>query len=201
MSDWRPGSGVMEGMKTSTLALFAALLTIVTGYSGEKESVHDFTVESIDGKKIKLSDYKDKVLIIVNVASKCGYTRHYENMVALHDDMEKKGVVVMGFPANNFGGQEPGSNEEIEKFCSSKFGVEFPMFAKVSVKGKDQDALFKYLTSAENEDFTGDIKWNFEKFLVGKDGKVKRRFRSNMKPDSKDVVEAIEKELAAKPKG
>ncbi|NNE93671.1 MAG: glutathione peroxidase [Verrucomicrobiales bacterium] len=186
-------------MKTRILATLLALS--IPAFAAEKkkaESVHDFTVENIAGEKVDLADYKGKVLLIVNVASKCGVTYHYDGMQRLHQYFGEKGLVVMGFPANNFGGQEPGTNDEIAKFCKSNHGVTFPMFAKVSAKGEDQAPLFKFLTTSKNPDLEGDIGWNFEKFLVGKNGKLLRRFDSNTEPDDPEVVKAIEAALAEK---
>jgi glutathione peroxidase len=172
-------------------ALALAALPLVA-----EDSVHDFKVKNIKGEDIDLSSYKGKVLLIVNVASKCGATPQYDPLQALHAKYADKGLVVLGFPANNFGGQEPGSNEEIAEFCTSNYSVEFPMFSKVSVKGEDKAPLFTYLTAAENPDKQGDIGWNFEKFLVGKDGKLIRRFATRVKPDDATVVAAIEEALA-----
>lgn len=160
------------------------------------DSVHEFKVKDIQGKEVDLSAYKGKVLLIVNVASKCGATPQYDPLQVLHAKYAEKGFAVMGFPANNFGGQEPGSDAEIAEFCSAKYQVEFPMFSKVSVKGKEKAPLFAYLTSAENPDKQGEIGWNFEKFLVGKDGRLLHRFGTRTKPDSDEVVAAIEKALA-----
>lgn len=158
----------------------------------DQTSVHEFTVNSIQGEEVNLSRFKGKVLLIVNTASKCGFTRQYADLVELQKTYADKEVVILGFPANNFAGQEPGSNQEIAEFCSTRFGVEFPMFSKVSVKGGDQHPLFLYLTTAENPDFKGDIRWNFEKFLVDADGVLQRRFRSKTKPTSEEVAGAIE---------
>ncbi len=157
-----------------------------------EDSVHEFTVKDINGEEVNLSQFKGKPLLIVNVASRCGATPQYATLVELHKAFAEKGLVVMGFPANNFGGQEPGTNEEIKTFCATNYGVDFPMFSKVSVKGDDMAPLFQYLTSAENPDKQGDIGWNFEKFLIGKDGKLKRRFKTGTQPDAPEVVEAIE---------
>jgi glutathione peroxidase len=174
-----------------------ALLAIAgTTVAGAPKSVHEFSVADIDGKQVSLKDYQGKVLLMVNVASRCGYTRQYQNLVKLQEAYQDKGLVVMGFPANNFGKQEPGTNTEIKEFCSATYGVDFPMFAKVSVKGEDQAPLFAYLTTAENPDFTGGIKWNFEKFLVGKDGKLLHRFRSRDVPDGEKISKAVEAALA-----
>ena len=144
------------------------------------------------GETISLEQYKGKVVLIVNTASKCGYTPQYEGLQTLYEDYADKGFVILGFPANNFMNQEPGSDEDILTFCQKNYGVTFPMFSKVSVKGDDQDPFFTYLTSQENEDFTGDIRWNFEKFLIDKDGNLVRRFRSGTKPDSKKLLKAID---------
>lgn len=160
------------------------------------DSVHAYKVQDIEGKEVDLSAYKGHPLLIVNVASRCGATPQYENLQSVYEQFKDKGLVVLGFPANNYGGQEPGTDDEIKTFCSTKYDVTFPMFSKVSVKGDDQAPLFQYLTKAENPDKQGDIGWNFEKFLVGKDGKLQRRFKTGTKPDDADVVAAIEKALA-----
>ena len=162
-------------------------------------SVLDFKMKDIDGNDVKLKKYKGNVLLVVNVASKCGYTPQYEGLQATYAKYKDKGFYVLGFPANNFGGQEPGTATEIKEFCASKYHVTFPMFAKISVKGDDQDPLYSFLTSKEtNPDFAGDIKWNFSKFLVDRGGKVVARFEPKDKPDSLEVTAAIEKYLAAK---
>ena len=160
-------------------------------------SVHEFAVEDLSGNKVDLGNYRGKVLLLVNVASQCGYTKQYENMVALHERFAPQGLAVVGFPANNFGQQEPGTNAEIAAFCSTRYAVSFPMFAKVSVKGGDQHPLFQHLTSAANPDFTGDIEWNFEKFLVGKDGRLLRRFRSAALPDGPEISAAVAQALTS----
>jgi len=182
---------------TSILSILIAAFTMTAFISSvsadDAKSVHEFSVKDIDGKDIDLSKYKGKALLIVNVASKCGKTPQYANLVALQKSFKKKGLLVLGFPANNYGKQEPGTNDEIKEFCSSKYQVDFPMFAKVSVKGDDKAPLFQYLTTADNPDAKGDIKWNFEKFLIGKDGKLIRRFNSGVVPDSDEVVAAVEK--------
>lgn len=154
-------------------------------------SVHEFSLPSIDGKTAPLSAYKGKVALLVNVASKCGYTPQYTGLEALYQKYKDRGLVVIGFPANNFGAQEPGTNEEIKTFCSTKYNVTFPMYAKVSVKGDDKTPLYGYLTETG-----GDVKWNFTKFLVGKDGKVIARFESGVKPESPELAAAIEKALS-----
>ncbi len=184
-------------MKIASISsLLAAALIFTTAIpsasAGDAKSVHEFTVKSIDGKKVDLSQYKGKTLLIVNVASKCGATPQYANLVKLQNTFKSKGLLILGFPANNYGKQEPGTNAQIKKFCSGTYKVGFPMFAKVSVKGDDQAPLFQYLTTAENPDKKGDIGWNFEKFLIGKDGKLLRRFKTGIKPDSPEVVAAVE---------
>jgi glutathione peroxidase len=165
--------------------------------SSKTSSVLDFKMRDIDGKDVKLNKYKGKVVMIVNTASKCGYTPQYESLQATYEKYRDKGFVALGFPANNFGGQEPGTEAEIKEFCTSKYKVTFPMFAKISVKGEDQDPLYKFLTSPQTSaGFEGDIKWNFTKFLVDKKGKVVARFESKVKPDAPEVIAAIEKYLA-----
>lgn len=174
------------------LAAIVALFFAITPAAFAGDSVHDFTVKSIKGEDVELATYKDKVLLIVNVASECGATGQYANLVALQEAYKDKGLIILGFPTNDFGGQEPGSNEEIAKFCSSTYGVDFPMFSKVPVSGDGKVPLFKYLASATNPDMEGDIGWNFEKFLVGKDGKLLRRFSTNVEPDAEEIISAID---------
>ena len=158
-------------------------------------SIYDFTLPSIDGIPMALSSFKGKVILMVNVASKCGYTPQYTALEALYEKYKDKGFVILGFPANNFGGQEPGTNEEIKTFCSTKYDVKFPLYAKVSVKGDDTTPLYQYLTKEANPSVAGDIKWNFTKFLVDCNGNVVQRFEPAVTPDSKDVTGAIEKLL------
>ena len=159
------------------------------------DSVYDFTLPSIDGEPTALANYKGKVVLLVNVASRCGFTPQYSALESIYEKYKDQGFVILGFPANNFGGQEPGTNAEIKNFCSTKYNVSFPMFAKVSVKGADCTPLYQYLTQQANPSFTGDIKWNFTKFLVDRNGRVVSRFESPVKPDSPEVVAAIEKLL------
>lgn len=153
------------------------------------DSIHDFTVTSIDGKPASLAAYKGKVVLVVNVASKCGYTPQYKGLETLYQEYKGKGVVLLGFPANNFGGQEPGTDAEIKTFCERNYSVTFPMFSKVSVKGADRAPLYSYLASA------GEPKWNFSKYLVGKDGKVIQLFGSGVTPESAELRGAIDKAL------
>ena len=158
-----------------------------------------YTMKSLDGKDVDLAKYQGKVVLVVNVASKCGNTPQYEQLQALHAKYGKQGLSVLGFPANEFGKQEPGTNAEIAEFCEKNYGVEFDMFAKVVVKGEGQCDLYKHLTSKESDPkFAGDITWNFEKFLIGRDGQVKARFSPRTKPDAEEVVKAIEAELGKK---
>jgi glutathione peroxidase len=155
----------------------------------------DFTVKDIDGKDVKLSDYKGKVVLIVNVASKCGYTPQYKGLEALYEKYKDQGFVILGFPANNFGKQEPGSNDQIKEFCSSTYNVTFPMMSKISVKGGDIDPLYKHLTSSG--EFAGDIEWNFNKFLIDRNGNIIARFPSPATPEDAKVTGVVEKALAA----
>jgi len=179
------------------VALFATLAVASEGDKTEKSGPLQFVMKDIDGKDVDLSQYKGKVVMIVNVASKCGNTPQYKQLEALHKKYSEKGLVILGFPANEFGSQEPGSNEQIKEFCTSTYHVDFPMFSKIVVKGPGQADLYKYLTSKEtNPQYAGDITWNFEKFLVGRDGQVVNRFTPKTKPDAPQVVKAIEAELS-----
>jgi len=159
-------------------------------------NVLEFTLNSIDGKPAPLSQYQGKVVLIVNVASRCGFTPQYAGLEKIYEKYKDRGFVILGFPANNFGGQEPGTNEEIKTFCSSKYNVTFPIYSKISVKGADIHPLYQFLTDKQaNPKTGGDIQWNFTKFLVGKDGKVIARFESAVTPESADVTSAIERAL------
>jgi glutathione peroxidase len=159
-------------------------------------SVYEFTMNSIDGQPLPLSNFKGKVLLIVNVASFCGFTPQYEGLEAVYEKYKDQGFVIAGFPANNFGAQEPGTNEEIKTFCSRKYNVKFPIYSKISVKGEDKAPLYQFLTDpAANPKTGGEIKWNFTKFLIDRNGKVIARFESPAKPDSAEVISAIEKAL------
>ena len=159
-------------------------------------NVHEFTLDAINGTPTALASFKGKVMLVVNVASQCGYTYQYEALQALYLKYKDQGLVVAGFPANNFGGQEPGSNAEIGAFCKSKFGVTFPMFSKISVKGSDKAPLYQFLTDkAANPKTAGEIQWNFTKFLVDRNGKVLQRFEPAVEPDSREVISAVESAL------
>ncbi len=159
-------------------------------------SIYEFTLNSITGQPVPLAQYKGKVVMLVNVASKCGYTPQYKGLEALYRKYEAKGLVILGFPANNFMSQEPGSNAEIQAFCSRTYNVTFPMFSKISVKGSDQAPLYQYLTDKKtNPETGGDIGWNFTKFVVDRDGKIVARFDSKVEPESAEVTKAIESAL------
>jgi glutathione peroxidase len=182
----------VSNVRTGFVAL-AVLLMAASVYAAS--SVYDFTLDSIDGKPAPIAAYKGKVLLLVNVASRCGFTPQYSALEAIYEKYKDQGFVILGFPANNFGGQEPGTNAEIKTFCTSKYQVTFPMYSKVSVKGDDQTPLYHFLTTDANPSLTGEIKWNFTKFLVDRDGKVVQRFEPATKPDSAEVTGAIEKAL------
>ena len=159
-------------------------------------SIYDFTLKDIDHKEVNLGQYRGKVVLVVNVASRCGFTPQYEGLQKVYLKYKDRGFVILGFPANNFMSQEPGTDEEIKTFCSTKYNVTFPIFSKISVKGDDIHPLYKFLTSKEtNPDFAGDIKWNFSKFLLDKNGKVIARFEPKVTPESDPMVQAIEKAL------
>jgi glutathione peroxidase len=178
------------------LILCGLLLLQVVGAQAA-DSIFDIPLKDIDGKATSLKAYEGKVLLIVNVASKCGYTPQYAGLEALYDKYKDKGLLVLGFPCNQFGGQEPGTNEQIKEFCSTKYQVTFPLFDKIEVNGPGRHQLYAAL-AGEGSPFPGDIKWNFNKFLVGRDGKILKRFESKAKPDSAELVQAIEAALAAK---
>jgi len=156
-------------------------------------------MKDIDGKDRPLSEFAGKVLLIVNVASKCGFTPQYKNLQALYTRHKERGFEILGFPANDFGRQEPGTEAEIKSFCTTNYGVSFPMFSKITVKGKDIHPLYAFLTEKEsNPQFPGKITWNFNKFLIGRDGKILKRFDSKVKPESPELEQAIEGALASK---
>lgn len=168
------------------MKLFLLLSLLVISPS----TLHNFKVKDIDGKEFDMNSLKGKKVLIVNTASECGYTPQYEELEKLSKAYKGK-LVVIAFPANNFGGQEPGSNSEIKSFCSKTYNVTFPVMSKVSVKGDDIDPLFKWLTEQNNPDFTGEIKWNFEKFLLDENGKLIHRFRSKVKPMDESITSAL----------
>lgn len=177
--------------------MLISLCLIEPIFAGEKkmESIYDFTVQNIGGKEIPLSTYQGKVALIVNTASECGYTPQYADLQTAYDKYKEEGFVVLGFPSNDFGAQEPGSNEEIAKFCDLRFKVKFPLFGKIVVKGEKKAPLYKYLVSSSPKDPKSEVRWNFEKFLIGRDGEIIDRFYSDTKPLSPEIIKAIEKAL------
>jgi glutathione peroxidase len=159
-------------------------------------SIYDVPVRNIDGEETTLAEFKGKALLVVNVASKCGFTPQYAGLQKLYDDFRDRGFEILGFPCNQFGGQEPGTNEEIKEFCSLNWGVTFPMFEKVDVNGGDQHPLYAELTKhPDHKGNAGDVGWNFEKFLISPEGVVVARFRTNAKPDAEYFTAAIEEQL------
>lgn len=162
--------------------------------ASQPASIYDFTLNDIDGKPTPLAQYKGKTLLIVNVASKCGYTKQYADLEKLYEQYKDKGLVILGFPANNFMGQEPGSDLEIKQFCTSRYNVSFPMFSKISVKGKDIHPLYQYLITHAPTD--GDISWNFEKFVITPDGRIAGRFKSKVTPLGDELTHSIQASMA-----
>jgi glutathione peroxidase len=183
--------------KTGVLGyLLVGVIVFMTAASLYAASnIYDFTLPLLNGKAAPLASYKGKVVLVVNVASRCGFTPQYTALEATYEKYKDQGFVIIGFPANNFGGQEPGTNEEIQKFCTGKYNVTFPVYGKVSVKGDDQTPLYSYLTKEANPSVAGDIEWNFTKFLVDRNGNVVQRFESAVTPDSPEVIAAIETQL------
>jgi glutathione peroxidase len=162
-------------------------------------SIYDFTVDSIDGKPVKLSSFKGKVLLVVNTASLCGNTPQYASLEALYEKYKHQGLRILAFPENDFHQQEPGDNSSIKEFCTSKYHVSFNLFSKIDVIGDNQAPLYKYLTdSSTDPQFAGPIEWNFAKFLISRDGKIVNRFQAGHDPKNTDVVSAIETQLATK---
>jgi glutathione peroxidase len=182
-------------MKTILTAI--ALLSVMTLNIHAATDLAAIPLKDINGKDTSLKAYKGKVLLVVNVASKCGLTPQYKALEALHRKYKDQGFTVLGFPCNDFAGQEPGSNDEIKQFCSTKYDVTFPLFDKLHVKGPEQHALYTAL-SGKDAPFPGEVKWNFGKFLVGRDGKILHRFEPKTTPDADEVGKAIEAALAAK---
>src|ERR1700729_3021014 len=182
-------------MKMIAPLVFGLLFCAAAVIAGGK-SIYDFTLNSIDGQPTSLASYKGKVVMLVNVASRCGFTPQYTALESTYEKFKDKGFVIVGIPANNFGGQEPGTNAEIKTFCSTKYNVTFPMMSKISVKGDDKAPLYQFLTDkSANPQTGGDIQWNFTKFLIGSDGQVLARFEPDVTPDSPQVTAAIEKAL------
>jgi len=185
--------GTFRRLSFRILAFGVLLIMASSLFAGS--GVYNFTLNSIDGTPAPLAAYQGKVVLLVNVASQCGYTPQYSALEAIYEKYKDQGFVILGFPANNFGAQEPGTNEEIKTFCTRKYSVTFPMYSKISVKGADQAPLYTYLTKETGTGIAGDIKWNFTKFLVDRGGKVIQRFEPAVTPDSKEVTAAIERQL------
>jgi len=183
------------GKCVSSGILSVAILLIMATALFAGSGVYSFTLNSIDGKPAPLAAYKGKVVLLVNVASQCGYTPQYSALEAIYEKYKDQGFVILGFPANNFGAQEPGTNEEIKTFCTRKYNVSFPMYSKISVKGGDQAPLYSYLTKETGAGIAGEIQWNFTKFLVDRNGTVIERFEPAVTPDSREVTTAIEAQL------
>lgn len=181
------------------LAVAFGFAMVATSRAADVKSPLDFKMKSIDGKDVDLAQYRGKVVLIVNVASKCGLTGQYDGLEKLYEKYSDKGFVILGFPANQFGGQEPGTDDEIKEFCTANYGVKFPMFSKIVVKGDGIHPLYQFLTGKEtNPKFADEIKWNFEKFLLDREGNVVARFAPRTSPESPDLVKAIETETAKK---
>ena len=193
-------------MRTKILLSAVFLLVILNFGCGnkqktqpqQKKTIYDFVVKDIDGNDVSLANFKGKVMLIVNVASKCGFTPQYKGLEQLYQMFKDSGFVVLGFPANNFKQQEPGTNEEIKKFCQSEYGVTFPLFSKISVKGNDIAPLYAFLTDTTNSPFGGEISWNFNKFLIDRKGRIAARFKSNMEPMDEKVILTIKRLLKQK---
>ena len=184
-------------MRMKALLLVAAVLCLQTVSSLAADSLFDVPLKDIDGKSTSLKPYQGKVLLIVNVASKCGFTPQYKALEAIYRKYKDQGLTILGFPCNQFGAQEPGTDAEIKEFCSSKYDVTFPMFDKLEVNGANRHPLYQIL-AGKGSPTAGDIRWNFTKFLIGRDGKIVQRFDSAVKPDAPEVTHAIETALAAK---
>ena len=180
-----------------TLTMSTLFAAVAASAADAPPSLQEIPLKDIDGKATSLKAYAGKVLLVVNVASKCGYTKQYAGLEALHQKYAAKGFSVLGFPCNDFGGQEPGTAEEIKKFCSTEYNVTFPLFEKLHVKGAEQHPLYAALTG-KSSPVPGDIKWNFGKFLIGKDGTILKRWDSKTTPDDGELADAIEAALAAK---
>ena len=178
-------------------SLFLMFFVACASLFAQSKTIYDFTIKSIDGQPVPLSSYSGKVVLVVNVASKCGFTPQYAGLEAVYEKYKDKGLVIVGVPANNFMQQEPGTNDEIKKFCSNKYNVTFPMMSKVSVLGDDKAPLYTFLTGKDTDpQYAGDIKWNFTKFLFDRSGKPVARFEPATTPDSPEVTAAIEAALA-----
>ena len=188
--------GLKENLVRKPILALVLLLATAATVAAAAGSIYDFTINSIDGRPVSLKSYNGKVVLLVNVASKCGFTPQYAGLEALYEKYKDRGFVIIGVPANNFAQQEPGTNEEIKTFCSRKYNVTFPMMAKVSVLGDDKTPLYHFLTdSSSDPKFAGDIKWNFTKFLFDRNGNPVARFEPAVTPDSPEVQSAVESAL------
>jgi glutathione peroxidase-family protein len=188
---WRIGTAI-----GALIALWIGVAQAQKTETNKMNSIYDYQLKNIDGSATTLAGYKGQVMMIVNVASRCGFTGQYAGLQKLYETYKDRGLVLLGFPANDFLGQEPGTNAEIAQFCSLKYHVTFPMFEKIAVTGKDMHPLYQYLTNkATNPEFSGKITWNFNKFLVDREGRIVARFGSRTDPENKDVITAIEKAL------
>ncbi|ALA57562.1 glutathione peroxidase [Nitrospira moscoviensis] len=196
----------MPGTLRTVLTVSGMLLAALTGpaQAGQEgtlmavktASLYDFTVDDIDGQPVSLAQYRGKVLLVVNTASFCGNTPQYADLQAMYEQYKERGLEILAFPANNFGQQEPGTNQEIKSFCFTKYSLTFPLFSKISVKGADKHPLYQYLT--EQSPFPGEVEWNFQKYLVDRSGNVVGRFHHRTKPLAPEVVKEVERVLAAK---
>jgi len=185
-------------LKTALFALFATVVGVAAAADRSPPAL-SFKMPSLDGKEVNLADYQGKVVLIVNVASKCGFTPQYKQLEAIHEKYQKQGLVILGFPCNQFGRQEPGTAEQIRQFCTANYDVQFPLFAKIEVNGGGACDLYKYLTALDLKPKSkGAISWNFEKFVIGRNGEAVGRFASAVKPDDPQIVKVIEAELAKK---
>jgi glutathione peroxidase len=185
-----------NGGPVRKLILIVTLCAACFSLQAQSKSIYDFTMKSIDGQQVSLKSYSGKVVLLVNVASKCGFTPQYAGLEALYEKYKDRGLVIVGVPANNFASQEPGTDDEIKKFCTNKYNVSFPMMSKVSVLGDDKTPLYVFLTDKSvNPSIGGDIKWNFTKFLFDRSGRPVARFEPNVTPDSAEVTTAIESAL------
>jgi len=177
--------------------ILVIMASVACSERNKMNTLYDINVDTINGKSILMDEYKGKTILIVNTASRCGFTGQYEGLQTIYDKYKDQGLVVLAFPSNNFMGQEPGSNESIANFCSTRFNITFPIFAKIDVKGKNQHPLFKWLTSKEtNPSFNGALTWNFNKFLISPEGEIINRFGSRTTPKNNKIIVAIEQSLA-----
>jgi glutathione peroxidase len=182
------------------IVVILAVLLVLQMVQARAASLFDIKLRDLDGRATSLAPYQGRVLLIVNVASHCGFTPQYQALEAAYQTNQDRGLVVLGFPCNQFGGQEPGSNGEIKQFCTSKYAVTFPLFDKIEVNGPNRHPLYAALAGPDSP-FPGDIRWNFTKFLIGRDGRILRRFDSKVKPDAPEITTAIAAALAVRPEG